>query len=93
MLITLIGIFVLVYFLLERDNPIKKKSSEKKTIFNNPIFKRVTGSAIILFSLAYSIKFVKVLPVYLKIGLIFGNFVIIYLVINYFFNKQKQSKK
>jgi Na+/H+ antiporter NhaD/arsenite permease-like protein len=87
-LVTLVIMFTLVYFLLERKNPLRKKE-KKENIFNKPLFKKVTGSVIILFLLVLSFRYIKILPLLLKVGLIFINFVIIYIVINYFFNKQK----
>jgi hypothetical protein len=88
LLVILTGMFTLLYFLL-REKPTKTKKEKKDNMFNNPLFKKVSGVFIIIFSLILSFRYIKILPILLKVGLIFINFVIIYLVINYFFNKQK----
>jgi hypothetical protein len=88
LLVILTGMFTLLYFLL-REKPTKTKKEKKDNMFNNPLFKKVSGVFIILFSLTLSFRYIKILPLFLKVGLIFINFVIVYLVINYFFNKQK----
>jgi hypothetical protein len=90
----LIGMFILIFSLLKEKTLIKKKEKtplkkKENNVFGGTLFKRVTGSFIILFTLIVSFRYVKILPITLKVGLIFINFVIIYLVINYFFNKQK----
>jgi hypothetical protein len=90
----LIGMFILIFSLLKEKTLITKKEKtplkkKENNVFGGTLFKRVTGSFIILFTLIVSFRYVKILPITLKVGLIFINFVIIYLVINYFFNKQK----
>ena len=88
MLFVVVKMFLLIYYLLEEKNPLIKKE-KSSSVFGGSLLKRVSGVFIILFTLTLSFRYVKFLPVLLKVGLIFINFVIIYLVINYFFKKQK----
>jgi len=84
----LAGMILLIYSLLkEKEKP--KEKEKTSTVFGDGILKKVSGVFIILFTLTLSFRYVKILPILLKVGLIFINFVIIYLVIKHFFNKQK----
>jgi len=92
--IILIGMFVLLYKLLE--NPKKKKVENSNSNwlkpFNKPIFKIPIGILIITATLIFSFNLVKVLPIIMKVGVIGLDFVIIYIVFNYLFiNKQKTN--
>lgn len=57
------------------------------SLFNKPIVKIPTGTILISIILAISFRFVKVLPVFLKLGLILLVFLLIYLIIIKFFTK------
>lgn len=57
------------------------------SLFNKPIVKIPTGTILISIILAISFRFVKVLPVFLKLVLILLVFLLIYLIIIKFFTK------
>lgn len=94
--IILIGMFILVYKLLTRE-PTKKEKAKKELKFfepfKSPFFKIPLGVLITAFTLVYSFRVVKMVPILMKVGLIGLNFVVIYIVINYLFinNKQKSN--
>lgn len=93
LLVVLSGMFTSLYFLLRDKPPVEKTKPVVKEnrfgVFSRPLFKRVTGITIILFSITLSFRYIKVLPLFLKVGLVFINFVIVYLVINYFLTNKK----
>ena len=68
------------------------KMNKLLSLFNKPYVKIPTGSLLILLILTYAFKFVKVLPVFMKLGLILVVFLSIYLIINYFFLNKKENK-
>ena len=93
--IILIGMFILVYKLLIREPTKQKIKRESKFFsidpFRSPFFKIPIGVLIIAFTLVYSFRIVKMIPILMKVGLIGLNFVVIYIVINYLFNNKQKT--
>lgn len=86
--ITYIILFFSFIILLLSDKSINKIWK----IFDKPLFKIPFGSFLILFSVTFVIKFIKILPPFGKIGIIIILFLIIYSVINFLFtNKTKKN--
>jgi hypothetical protein len=52
----------------------------KLSVFNNKIFKSVVGYISIAMILALTLKLVKVLPLFLKVGVLGIDFILIYLI-------------
>jgi hypothetical protein len=52
----------------------------KLSVFNNTIFKSVVGYISITMILSLTLKFVKVLPLFLKVGVLGIDFILIYLI-------------
>jgi len=63
-------------------------------IFDKPYFKIPIGVLIIIFSLLYFMRFVKVLPVFLKVGIVAVEYLVVYMVVYYLFDfKNRKIKK
>jgi hypothetical protein len=90
-------LFVLVYKLFMRNKEVVSTKRKENTIlksffgiFDNKPFKISIGILILLTVLVSTFRFVKVLPIFGKVGLLAIDFLIIYLVISYLFkNKNK----
>lgn len=65
----LVILFILIY-----------KNKNKLSVFNNTIFKRVVGYISIAMVLSLTLKFVKVLPLFMKVGVLGIDFILIYLI-------------
>jgi hypothetical protein len=90
--VIIIGLVLLTYKLLTNNNE-KKTTKRFKWFenFNKPVFKIPIGVLIILMTLVSTFRLVKVLPIVMKIGIIAIDFAIIYSVIIYLFNNNKNK--
>lgn len=57
-----------------------KKITPKLSLFNSSLFKKTVGYISIAMILVLTIKFVKVIPLFLKVGVIGIDFILIYII-------------
>jgi hypothetical protein len=84
------GVFSIIWKIL--DNKPKKSSGPPgfiSKLFSNKIFKLVISSIITSFLIILTFRYVKVLPMLEKVGILTFDFIVIYILYNYLFNNKK----